>query len=147
MSGILLLDNLFKFPIILIDTNNEEKKKSLGLSSDSEEYEMIYAEAEYPHYDFIGIEDRWVPGEDSANRAMQEGKFDACLVKFAGISPILVPWSKEKFKGKLRDFINEIEKKRKEMEANTPKESVTFPLTAKQLAYFLKKGPEEDETE
>jgi len=104
-----MIDELFTFPIVMIDGDNEERKMKnkpdLGIPSEDaeEEYDMVFGEAEYPYWDFIGIEDRWLPSTDSFNKAI-DGKFEACIVRFLHAGQLLVPWSKKKFKAELSKF-------------------------------------------
>lgn len=109
-----MIDELFKFPIIMIDGDNEEKKirnkPDLGLPMDMEEdYDVIYAEAEYPYWDFIGVEDRWLPTDESLNNALNS-VFEACAVRFVNVGQLLVPWRKEKFKSEIKKFSDNYEK-------------------------------------
>ena len=110
-----MINELFKFPVCMVDGDNEDKKISeqmrLGLpNKDNQGYDMIFGEAEYPYYDFIGVEDRWLPSKESLTNAMN-GEFDACVVRFVNVGQVLVPWSKEKFKQKLAKFAQEYEAK------------------------------------
>lgn len=106
-----MLDELFMFPIVMIDGDNEEKKirdkerfGDLTNNEDpEEEYDMIFAEAEYPYWDFIGIEDRWLPSTESFKRALG-GKFEGCIVRFLHAGQLLVPWTKKKFKSEIQKF-------------------------------------------
>jgi len=105
-----MLDELFNFPIVMIDGDNEERKAKnkpdLGIAMDTqddEEYDMVFGEAEYPYWDFIGIEDRWLPSTESLDKAMG-GKFEACIVRFLHAGQLLVPWSRKKFKAELIKF-------------------------------------------
>ncbi len=104
-----MLEELFTFPTVMIDGDNEEKKMrnkpDLGIpgEDEDEEYDIVYGEAEYPYWDFIGIEDRWLPSTESLQRAM-EGKFEACIVRFLHAGQILVPWSRKKFKTEIAKF-------------------------------------------
>lgn len=118
-----MLEQLFKFPVVMIDGDNEERKmkdsqKYGDLPSQPEEdYDIIYGEAEYPYWDFIGIEDRWLPNRESINRAMTiPPLFDACIVKFLNVGQLLVPWSKKTFKAKLIKFIEDYKAKQPESE-------------------------------
>ena len=106
-----MLNELFTFPTVNIDGEYEEKKvKNREILGDNklDDYEMVFGEAEYPYWDFIGIEDRWLPTTESLERAL-EGKFDACVVRFVHTGQILVPWTRKKFKEKLREFIDAYE--------------------------------------
>lgn len=100
-----MLDELFTFPIVLIDGDNENKKRESShlYKDDDIDIDMIFGEAEYPFTDFMGIEDRWLPSSGSLNKAL-DGKFDACVVNFARVGQLLVPWSKKKFKAELIKF-------------------------------------------
>ena len=98
----------------MIDGDNEEKKirnkPDLGLPMDMEEdYDVIYAEAEYPYWDFIGVEDRWLPTDESLNNALNS-VFEACAVRFVNVGQLLVPWRKEKFKSEIKKFSDNYEK-------------------------------------
>lgn len=109
-----MLDELFVFPIIMIDGDNEERKiknkPDLGLpdQDEEEEYDMIFGEAEYPYWDFIGIEDRWLPSTESFNKAM-DSKFEGCMVRFLHAGQLLVPWTKKKFKAEIAKFADQYE--------------------------------------
>ena len=59
-----ILDELFKFPIVMVDGENEERKRikkeeesdrMVYQIADAEEYDLIYGEAEYPYLDFIDL--------------------------------------------------------------------------------------------
>ncbi len=109
-----MLNELFKFPIVMIDGDNEERKAAenrlIGKGDDEGrgEYDIIIGEAEYPYFDFIGIEDRWQPSTRSLAKA-KTGKFDSCGVRFVNAGYLLVPWSKEKFKERIKQFAEEYE--------------------------------------
>jgi len=109
-----MLEQLFKFPIVMVDGDNEERKNQekerLGtLPSESEEdYDVIFGVAEYPYWDVIGMEDRWLPTRDSLDKALNK-KFDACIVRFANVGQLLVPWSRKKFKDELQEFAKKYE--------------------------------------
>lgn len=101
------LDNLFKFPILMIDGTMEEKKQALGLPSEGE-LDLIQGFAECPFQDFVSVADRWVPTADSFEKA-QNGEFDHCFVVFSHSGQFIVPWTREKFKKKYIEFVNKIE--------------------------------------
>jgi hypothetical protein len=109
-----MLQELFRFPIVMIDGDNEDRKQAdqqrLGLPTveEEEDYDMVFGEAEYPYWDFIGLEDRWLPSKESLDKALA-GDFDACIVRFMNVGQLLVPWSKKKFKEKLLKFTLEYE--------------------------------------
>lgn len=111
-----LLDTLFSFPIVMIDGDNEEKKQEsklkfgemLNSEEEEEPYDIVYGEAEYPYYEFIGAEDRWLPTAESLEKALL-GKFDACIVRFNNIGQFLVPMSRKKFKAMISKFGQEYE--------------------------------------
>lgn len=112
----LYTDKLFKFPIMMVDSEEEEKRKKLGFSiTGDDDPEIIYGEAEYPYYDFVGVEDRWIPNSVSLEAA-KEGNFSACVVKFNNLPLMLVPWPKAKFKKEYIEFVNHIIQKEKEEE-------------------------------
>jgi len=145
-----MIDDLFPFPVILIDGRNEEEKNResdrLGIASEEEdELDIIYGEAEYPYFDFIGIEDRWIPDKESFKKALK-GKFNGCLVKFSGIGMLLVPWNKEKFKSELTSFIKkrEEEKEKDEVPAGEPKKVTVIKFTPEMLLNMVKAGEEEN---
>lgn len=113
----MLTDDLFTFPIVMVDGENEERKESEkdkygnipGKDSDPVEYDIIYGEASYPYFAFQGFEDRWLPTQRSLKRALGQ-KFDACIVRFENIGQFLVPMSKEKFRESIDAFANDREK-------------------------------------
>lgn len=131
-----MIDDLFEFPTVMVDGDNEERKQSetdrLGIGEDKKEYDIVYGTAEYPYYEFFGIEDRWLPTKESFENALV-GKFDACVVKFSGISPLLVPWSKGKFKKAIRKFKEEREKV-KSGEGDGYQDMTVMKITTEQLA-------------
>ncbi len=111
-----MLEHLFKFPAVMIDGDNEARKlrdqQKFGdlpgePTQEEDDYDIIFGEVEYPYWDFIGIEDRWLPRKESIEKALHEGVFDACLVKFVNVGQILVPWSKAKFKKTIIKFMEE----------------------------------------
>lgn len=143
-----MLDRLFKFPVILVDVDNEEKKQKdidrLALPGAQErEYDIIYGEAEYPFHEFVGVEDRWIPNKESMQKAM-EGDFEACVVKFLNIVPQLVPWPKEKFKAEISKFVEEYnEKKAKEAAEVKQPEMRIIQITPEQLQELFHNGAED----
>lgn len=116
-----MLEQLFEFPIIMIDVDNEQRKfdKSkkfgdMGLESEADklgDYDMAKGKAMYPYWDFIGIEDRWLPTIESWENA-RAGKFEACIVKFVNVGTLLVPWTRRKFMEEIKKFISEYEANR-----------------------------------
>lgn len=134
-----MLETLFPFPIIQVDRDNEEKKQRLALPSDEKSgYDIVYAEAEYPYHDFIGIEDAWIPSDEKSFEEAKEGIFNVCMVKFVNIPQLLVPWSKKKFKDKLKAFIDKLHKE----DENEP-EVVALQITPDQLKSLLTKIEED----
>lgn len=136
------LDDLFTFPIVMVDGENEERKERendiLGsVGNDKEtEYDIVYGEAAYPYYDFRGFEDRWLPTQRSLARALKQ-KFDACIVRFDTIGQFLVPMSKEKFKEMYSIFVETKEKQEEE------KKNVTIVnFTPDMIAELIKKSDE-----
>lgn len=114
-----MLDEFFTFPIVMIDGENEERKLRESTKygdipnanpTEEQEYDMVYGEAEYPYWDFIGIEDRWLPSKESFDKALV-GNFEACIVRFVNVGQLLVPWSKRKFKRELMKFAEDYEVK------------------------------------
>lgn len=140
-----MLDKLFKFPVILLDVENEERKskqRSLLNSDDEEDYDIATGEAEYPFDDFIGIEDRWFPTKKSFQKALK-GKFEACMVRFAHVVPCLVPLNKEEFKQSLETFISQYEQKQKEKHG----EGTIIQMSDNQFEKFMEKISSQDEEE
>ena len=123
-----MLKDLFVFPIIMVDGDNEERKDILGLSNDAK-LDVITGEAECPYYDFISVCDRWLPTDESFDNAMN-GKFDACGVNFQQSGTFIVPWNKERFKRELSKFIASL----------PPKEPVVKFVTKKEALKLLKEG-------
>lgn len=104
-----MLEELFTFPVVMVDGDNEERKykektknESLGFEQDNDDYDIVDAEVEYPYYNIIGIEDRWLPTKDSFDKA-RRGRFEACLVRFT-TGVFTVPWTRKKFKAELLKF-------------------------------------------
>lgn len=147
-----MLEDLFVFPVILIDGRNEEEKMNMTETErlskeEDDELDIIYGEAEYPYFDFVGIEDRWLPNKDSFRKALK-GKFNGCLVKFNNVGMLLVPWTREKFKTELAAFIEKREgEKEKEEDSVEPRKVTVIKFTPDMLANMIKAGEEnQDET-
>lgn len=139
-----MLEELFRFPVVVIDGDNEERKEKrkldMNLPSDNdEEFDLIFGEAEYPYWDFIGIEDRWLPSTASFEKAM-DGKFEACVVRFANVGQLLVPWSRKKFKSELLKFAAEYEASHPRPERGEVK---IINLTEEQAIKIMKDGKSE----
>ena len=121
-----MTEDLFTFPIVMVDGENEERKekeKNLYGEQEGPEYDIVYGEAAYPYYDFVGFEDRWLPTQRSLQRALKQ-KFDACIVRFQNIGQFLVPMSKDKFRETIEAFAEEREKQPEELDQ--PKGNVTI---------------------
>lgn len=103
-----MLDTLFTFPIIMVDSDNEEKKEKdkekMALESDLEA-DIVIGNVECPYWDFISISDKWLPNKESFENALK-GKFDACGVLFSQSGHYLVPWTREKFKKEFKKFVD-----------------------------------------
>lgn len=149
-----MLDELFPFPMVMIDGDNEERKiknkeqdELLGLKKneeeDEEDYDIVFGEAEYPYWDFIGIEDRWLPSKESLEQALQ-GKFDACIVRFLHAGQILVPWSKSKFKKELRKFAEAYELAHPPLREKRPEVRI-MALTPEQFQKQMDDGGKSEE--
>lgn len=103
-----MFDKLFRFPIIMADGDQEEKKAKRSLDLGLEEnadVDMVRGFAECPYYDFISITDRWLPTEESLQKAL-DGEFEACFVVFGASGSFVVPWTREKFKKEMQKFID-----------------------------------------
>lgn len=146
------IDDLFEFPTIMIDMQDEKESEMsqserLGIKIEGEEekeIELVYGIAEYPYYDFVGIEDRWIPNKESYRNA-RKGKFDACLVKFSGVGHLLVPIPKKEFKKMLTEFIEKREAITEKLTENVKKVTV-LKMTPEMLSSLLNQE-EKDETE
>lgn len=107
-------NELFKFPIVMIDGEKEEEKDKQNeiLSLDDKtDPELIFGQAEVPYWDFLSIKDRWLPTQASYDRALIEGKFDACQIEFDKCGSYMSPIPKEEFKKRLENFISKIPQK------------------------------------
>lgn len=105
-----VLEELISFPIVMVDLATEEKKEkesSLFNSQEAVDIDMIYGEAQVPFWDFLCINDRWLPTQDSIDNA-RSGKFDACSVSFKFSGTYCVPWSKAKFMKHLSEFVDKL---------------------------------------
>lgn len=114
-----MLDILFKFPILMLDGNMEQKKsKKADLYGDDtvDDLDIIEGEAEVPYIDFLSIQDRWIPNPESWEKA-RNGQFEACFVTFSGSGSFIVPWTKDKFKKELRKFVDKVTSKNTKYEA------------------------------
>lgn len=105
-----LIDDLFTFPIVMVDGENEERKEkdsqrfgTIPGQEDEVEYDIVYGEASYPYYNFIGFEDRWLPTQRSLRKALKQ-RFDACIVRFINVGQLLVPMNKETFRTRIVEF-------------------------------------------
>jgi len=108
-----MLDKLFKFPIVMVDGNKEEEKekfrKLINKDDEPDEVDIIIGEAEQPYFDLIGITDRWMPDDESFEKA-KRSKFNACTVTFMHTGSFVVPMNKEKFKKKFQEFVDSLPK-------------------------------------
>lgn len=105
-----MLENLFNFPIVMVDGDNEERKNKradLVGQEEDQELDIIIGEAECPVFDFICVSDRWLPTDQSFQNALSK-KFDACFVVFGASGSFIVPWNKAKFKAKLKEFADKL---------------------------------------
>lgn len=107
----MILDKLFKFPILQIDGDEEERKEELAksLSMEKGEYELIPGEAMCPYYELVAIMDKWVPTEESKEKA-RDGVYEHCMVTFSSSGSYIVPWKKEKFLKNMEKFIESLPK-------------------------------------
>lgn len=141
-----MLDELFMFPIVMIDGDNEERKMkdSEILGSDpAADYDIIFGEAEYPYWDFIGMEDRWLPQDESLKKAL-DGKFDACIVRFLHAGQLLVPWSRKKFRSELVKFATAYEQSNPRQDKK-PTELKILTLTPDQYKKATEDGTKDGE--
>lgn len=104
----------------MVDGDNEDRKlrenERLSLPQETDiDFDIVFGEAEYPYWDVIGIEDRWLPTKKSFEKALS-GRFDACMVRFNNVGHLLVPWSKRKFKEELLKFADAYESARPKKE-------------------------------
>ena len=141
-----ITEDLFTFPIVMVDGENEEQKEKeqerFGNISSTEkepvEYDIVYGEASYPYYYFMGFEDRWLPTQKSLQRALRK-KFDACIVRFENVGQFLVPLSKEKFKETIEEFSSQ----REEIIEKDEKQNVkVMEITHEMLANLINKKDE-----
>lgn len=126
------LDNLFKFPILMVDGSVEEKKMKLGLPGE-EELDIVQGYAECPFQDFVSVTDRWVPNNAESFEKAQQGEFEACFVVFSHSGNFIVPWTRDKFKKKYTEFVNTL----------TPEPPVIH-VTKEQMREILNKADEEE---
>lgn len=142
-----MLDELFKFPIIMIDGNKEEERENksrlLGIPSAEEELDIITGEAECPYYHFISVTDRWLPTERSYQLAL-EGKFEACSVMFYHTGTFVVPWPKEKFKKELSKFIKKLNIQETNEDSDTKQNIRVLNMTKKEFLDTIKGIPNEE---
>ncbi len=144
-----MLEELFTFPVVMIDGDNEERKMrnkpDLGLpDEDEEEFDIVYGEAEYPYWDFIGVEDGWLPSTESFDKA-RKGIFEACRVRFLHVGERMVPWNKKKFKAKLQEFQAMYEAAHPPKVADKPKQAIpVMTLTVDQYKKAFGDGDNND---
>lgn len=101
-----LLQNLFKFPALMVDADmydQKEKRNQLLALEEDTDLDIIRCEVECPYFDFVSIADRWIPTAESRDNA-KAGVFNHCFVVFGTSGSYTVPWSKEKFKKELVKF-------------------------------------------
>lgn len=144
-----MLENLFKFPIVKIDGDNEDRKYKakerfgdLTSTEHDDDYDMVFGWAEYPYWDIIGLEDSWLPQKESLERAMgTPAKFDACIVRFANVGQLLVPMTRKEFKKSIQDFAEKFEASRPKQEQKALVNVRT--LTIEEAKKLLGEGPDE----
>jgi hypothetical protein len=136
-----MLENLFKFEIVMVDGAKEEEKllksQKMGMETKKEPVDIIMGEAECPYYDLISITDRWLPTEESYQNALN-GQFDACSVVFLHSGTYVVPWPKRVFKKRYNEFVSKLPQKKQE------KEVQMVGFTKAELMDALKNFPEDD---
>lgn len=140
-----MIDELFLFPIVSLDGDKEDarrrqmEKENDIIGNDEVDYEpeMYFAEAEYPHWDFVGIQDHWLPTKKSQYRALKKQEFDACIVRFLNVGQLLVPWTKKKFKAEIQKFAEEYALKHPKPGSEDDKELMVVNLTDEQLAKLM----------
>ena len=101
-----MLENLFVFPIVMIDGDEMQEKDKLNAllnKDDDDDLEAIHGEAEVPYFDLVGLVDKWGPNRESKERA-RRGVFDHCMVIFQTAGIYLSPMSKREFKKKFEEF-------------------------------------------
>lgn len=116
----MILDEMFKFPCVMVDGDNEQTKKNLfsGMTNQPE-LDIVIGEVECPYFMLIGLKDAWMPSNESFQRAMNDREFEACIATFANLGQTLVPWSKEKFKKEYRKFVEGVKKVAPQMQLIT----------------------------
>ncbi len=117
---------VFKFPIVMMDKKaaSSDGMEGLGISRDVE-YAIGYVELE-DISDYIGMTDRWMPSEDSYQRAVN-GDFEACNVMFDKSGMFTVPMPRKKFRRLLEEY----------RIATAPAPKRTVELNPTQVAYLL----------
>ena len=74
-----------------------------------------------------------------------DGKFDACIVKFASVGQLLVPWTKNKFKAEIAKFAEQYEAEKAAKESEK-REIRVITLTPQQLEGIMQtQKPDENE--
>ena len=143
-----MTEDLFTFPIVMVDGENEERKEknnNLYGKEDEPEYDIVYGEAAYPYYDFVGFEDRWLPTQRSLQRALKQ-KFDACIVRFANIGQFLVPMNKSDFRTQIEEFADQREKMPEEKEGKVTVLKFTPDMLASLMTKVEDRLNKENET-
>lgn len=113
----MILDEMFRFPCVMVDGDNEMAKKTLFSGSANEPaLDIVIGEAAYPYFGLIGLVDKWMPNEESFKNALEYREFDACLATFANIGPVLVPWKKEKFEKEYRKFVSGLKPEKQQIQ-------------------------------
>lgn len=149
------LTDFFSFPVITADGEAEmkkihklnDKKQRYGDMPNDEPEEIepldtVTATAEYPYTLFIGVVDRWLPTEESFDKA--KGKnFEACLVTFANLGTHVVPWTRQKFKEKFSKFVMEFDRRRKQKQQEELKNNPPPPPKPQMVPVFLMPNKED----
>lgn len=136
-------DNFFKFPIILVDVDHEERKLTEGRTDQDVDY--IMGEGEVLYSDpVIRLMDMWLPTQKGVNKAL-DGRFTACEVTFADAGGFRVPWTKSRWKKEHSDFVNGVKERIKQdvMKALEDKGIVILgreELNNEQLKQLLENG-------
>jgi hypothetical protein len=109
-------DKYFKFPSYKVDFDHEESKPRVLDSDTPVNKDYAVAETEVYYTDVVDyIEESWRPREKSRVNAMENGKFDACIILFKKAGLFNSIWTKDKFKQQWEKFQKEIENRKKEV--------------------------------
>ncbi len=129
MKEVMMWDDYLELDAIVVnldqDTEDAVDKKIL-----ENDLEFIIYKIDVPYWeDILCVKEHWQP--NSYRKVGETGKFDACMVEFGTLGPLLLAMTKSAFKKKWAKFVEEREENNMDIEFISDGD-VEFPEELKQ---------------